>query len=326
MAGKNISDIVAEICSEELLALDCCPVKLGGRNRVNILALGDVGTTMMTGFRLLGSDVISSIGICDINKENLQRLEMEMNQISYPPDSGYDMMPPVEIVDEKDIFDCDVFVFCASRGIPELGTSGDVRMAQLSANREIIAQYGEAAARAEFKGLVAVVSDPVDPLSKEFLITSGLKASQIQGYGLGVMNARAMYYAERDPRFAQYLTEGRAFGPHGEDLVIADSLTDYDDQLSKELTSLTVTANMKVRKLGYKPYIAPALSSASLSILMTLRGQWHYSSLYLGDGTRGAFLGVRNRMAPDGPEYEDAELCDSLYARVRHAYINQCVL
>lgn len=326
MAGKNISDILDEICTEPQLALDYCPVRLGRPNRVNILALGDVGTTMLTGLRLLGSDVISSVGICDINRDNLERLEMEMNQIAYPAGSGYPPMPEVKVVEEDDMFSCDVFVFCASKGVPALGTSGDVRMAQLSANREIIAHYGEAAARAGFKGLAAVVSDPVDPLSKEFLNTSGLRPSQVQGYGLGVMNARAMYFAARDKKFARYLTEGRAFGPHGEDLVIADSITDYDDAVSRELTRLAVTANMKVRELGYKPYIAPSLSSAALSILLTLRGQWHYSSLYLGDGTKGAFLGIRNRMTENGPEYEETELCEPLYARIRHAYIDQCIL
>ena len=67
------------------------------------------------------------------------------------------------------------------------------------------------------------------------------------------MHARACYYAKKNPRFAHYLTEGRAFGPHGADLVIADSLEDYDDALSRELTDLVVHANIAVRDLGYKP-------------------------------------------------------------------------
>ena len=99
---------------------------------------------------------------------------------------------------------------------------------------------------------------------------------------------------KRIPGWPHYLTEGRAFGPHGQDLVIADSLEHYNDELSRELTRKTVTCNLAVRELGYKPYIAPALSSAAISILLTLRGAWHYGSLYLGD-ERGAFLGMKNR-------------------------------
>ena len=37
-----------------------------GKKRVHLLALGDVGSTLLTGLRLMGGDVISSIGICDV--------------------------------------------------------------------------------------------------------------------------------------------------------------------------------------------------------------------------------------------------------------------
>ena len=68
----------------------------------------------------------------------------------------------------------------------------------------------------------------------------------------------------------EFKAEGRVYGPHGADLVVADSLKDYDDELSRQLTERVVTANLVVRDLGYKPYIAPALSSAALSILLCL--------------------------------------------------------
>lgn len=129
-----------------------------------------------------------------------------------------------------------------------------------------------------FKGLFCAVPDPVDPLAKTAFLESnkneageydwmGLLPEQIQGFGLGVMNARAAYYAKRDPRFKQFLTEGRSFGPHGQDLVIADSIENYNDELSKELTNLTVTANLHMRAIGYKPFVAPAFSSGAISIL-----------------------------------------------------------
>jgi len=77
---------------------------------------------------------------------------------------------------------------------------------------------------------------------------------------------------------SSFLTEGRSYGPHGNDLIIANSIYNYDDELSKELTKLTVEANLEVRKTGFKPYIAPALSSGAISIIYTLSGKWHYSS------------------------------------------------
>lgn len=298
--------------------------------KVHILALGDVGMTMLIGLRLLGAGVVESIGICDINESNIRRLEMEINQIRYPfadwEGSGMPSLPPVYAVGEEDLFDCDVFVFCASKGVPPVGAQGDVRMAQLAANTELVRHFAELAKAAEFAGLTCIVSDPVDPLCKAFWLASGLKPAQVQGYGLGVMNARACYYAERRQEFRAYLTEGRAFGPHGGDLVLADSLTDYDDERSRALTDLVIGANMAVRELGYKPYIAPALSSAALSILLTLREQWHYGSVYLGDEGAGAFFGIRNQMTRDGIIYEDAAVCDALYERLKTAYINLCRL
>lgn len=319
---KKIENLWQEAGIEQPLSLDGCPVRLNGKNRVNIVALGDVGTTVLMGLRLLGGDCISSIGIWDLSEANMRRLEQEMNQICYP--FGQAELPEIRLITREELFSCDVFVFCASKGVPALGAEGDVRMAQLSANSELIREYGRLAAQSGYRGLVAVVSDPVDPLCRAFLDSAGCHAWQVQGYGLGVMNARALYYGKKNPRFARYVREGRAFGPHGEDLVIADSIEDYDDAVSRELTKLTVNANMQVRELGYKPYIAPALSSAAISIILTMRGQWHYSSLYLGDREKGAFLGIKNRMTEEGSRYEDLPLCDSLYRRIKNAYLNLC--
>lgn len=120
----------------------------------------------------------------------------------------------------------------------------------------------------------------------------GLRAEQIQGFGLGVMNARAAYFAKQDPRFRSFLLDGRSYGPHGQGLVIANSLSHYDDGLSRELTELVATANLRIRELGFKPYVAPAISSGAMQLLLTLRRSWHCSSVALG----GIWFGVRNRL------------------------------
>ena len=193
---KYIHEILDDLKITDALPVSGCPVKPGGWNKVNILALGDVGMTMLTGLLLLGGDVISDIGIMDIRLENLERLEMEMNQVGYP--FGIKNLPPVHIVTEDTLFDCDLMIFCASKGIPPLESDiTDVRMAQLEANRKIIAHYAGLARTAEYKGMIAVVSDPVDNLAAAFLDSSGLEPWQIHGYGLGVMNKRAEYYANK---------------------------------------------------------------------------------------------------------------------------------
>lgn len=290
--------------------------------RVNVLAIGDVGSTLLTGLHLLGGNCISSIGICDISDKVTARWEFEENQIAYPWD--YDALPEVDIVKPEQLFECDVFVFVASKGIPPVGSQvKDVRMYQFENNSKIVAQYAKQARNEHFKGLFAVVSDPVDPLAKTAWLESnknengvldhkGLRPEQVQGFGLGVMNARAAYFAKRDDRFRQFLTEGRTFGPHGQDLVVADSIENYNDALSRELTELTVTANLHMRAIGFKPFVAPAYSSGAISLIMMMEGRWHCGSVFLG----GIFMGVKNRYTRYGLETEILPLPDTLYERI----------
>ena len=297
-----------------------------GKKRVNILAIGDVGSTLLTGLKLLGGDVIASIGICDVAENITARWEFEMGQVSLPWDYG--AFPEVEVVDAEHLFDCDVLVFVASKGIPPVGSDvKDVRMAQFESNAAIVRHYARMAREKRFRGLWAAVSDPVDPLAKTAYLESnkdengnwdgmGLLPEQVQGFGLGVMNARAAYYAKRDARFASFLTDGRSFGPHGEGLWIANSLSHYDEELSRELTERTVTANLKMRELGFKPYVAPALSSGALSLLLTLRGEWHCGSVFLD----GVYVGCKNRYTPAGIETELLpSVPDALFAHIEDA-------
>ena len=318
-AGRVRAVNLAHPRFEELTA----PLPRPEKVRVNLLALGDVGSTLLMGLRLMGGDVISSIGICDLREGVAQRWEFELNQIQLP--GPYDALPPVEIVSPEQLFDGDVFLFCASRFVPDTAVkTGDVRMAQYRLNRELAALYARKARQARYRGLFCVVSDPVDPLCRAVLTESnrapsgemdyqGLFSHQVRGFGLGVMYARAAYYARKDPRFASFLTEGRSFGPHGEDLVIANSIRNYDDALSRRLTEQAVRANLRMRELGFKPYIAPALSSGALSLLLCLRGRWHCSSTYLD----GVFMGARNRVLPTGTELERLPLPQALQDRLQ---------
>mgnify|MGYP001067635751 FL=1 len=297
-----------------------------GKKRVNILAIGDVGSTLLTGLKLLGGDVISSIGICDLSEQITARWEFEMGQVSLP--WNYDVFPEVEVVAPENLFDCDMFVFVASKGIPPVGSQvKDVRMAQFEANAGIVKHYARMARDKGFQGLWCAVSDPVDPLAKTAYLESnrdengawdgrGLRPEQVQGFGLGVMNARAAYFAKRDPKLASFLAEGRSYGPHGTGLWIANSIDRYDEDLSQELTRLTVTANLKMREMGFKPYVAPALSSGALSLLLTLRGEWHCGSVFLD----GVYMGVKNRYTPAGVETELLpHIPDQLLGHIREA-------
>lgn len=293
------------------------------KKRVHLLGLGDVGGTLLTGLRMMGKSCIESIGIYDLSKERLARWEMEANQIVDPNDCD---LPSIEIIEESQLFDCDMFVFTASRFVPQVGESvKDVRMIQLEANSKIISIYAKMARENNYKGIFAVVSDPVDHLCKVVYDASnktedgvfdgnGLFAEQVRGYGLGVMHGRALYYSKK--HHMAYEKDGRPFGPHGKELVIANSIEHYDDLLSKELTQMVVTANLAVRQAGFKPFIAPALSSGALSLIATLRGEWHYSCNMIG----GVYFGARNRLTENGLEFEKVALSEALMKRLVASY------
>ena len=296
-----------------------------GKKRVHLTGLGDVGMNTALGLVLTGGDLIGEIGLYDLNERQCRRLETELSQIGGP--FAEERFPAVTVCTGETLFDCEVFLFCATGGVPAVGSGiTDVRMAQYETNRKILALYAREAARRAYKGLFVVVSDPVDLLCMEALRVSRemeetgrpLTTDQIAGCGLGVMHARACYFARKDPALSLYLQEGRAFGPHGEGLVIANSRfpAHYDDETSRILTGRTAHANLQVRELGYKPYLAPAMSSAVLSLLPMLRGEWNYSAAYLG----GLYFGALNRQTADGVQWEEDALPPGLFARLQASY------
>lgn len=293
--------------------------------RIHISGIGDVGSTLLMGLRLLGGDQIQEIGIYDRDLQKLQRWEFEINQIVA---MGKENLPPVSILKEEEVLNCDLFAFCITTSIPAVGEEKiDVRMAQLAGNAEIVNTYAKMARQSGYQGIFAVISDPVDLLCKSAYLASnqdpqgrldyqGLNPEQIRGYGLGVMNARALYYAAQSPATSHFAREGRVFGPHGADLVVADSIEHYNENLSIDLTEKTTKANLALRKIGFKPFVAPALSSGALSLIATIKGEWHYSATFMG----GVYMGAKNRWTPLGTELEMLKLPMDLYARLEKTY------
>lgn len=174
---------------------------LPSRLRVNLLAVGDVGSTLLTALKLLGGDCIESIGICDLNQKTVARWVTEMEQVSWPWD--YDALPAVEPVAAGDLFRCDVFLFAATRGVPPVGGGvRDVRMAQFGANRPAGGGLRPAGPAGGIPGTLYCTLRPggspvqggvsgLQPGARRPVGRAGLRAEQIQGFGLGVMNARA---------------------------------------------------------------------------------------------------------------------------------------
>lgn len=282
-----------------------------------LVGLGDVGGTLLIALKLLGRE-LSRIAIYDPNEALCRRYEMELNQV-LPPDGV--PLPEIAICPPERLFDCDLFLFTASRGVPPVGSDvQDVRMAQFVRNREMLAGYARRAREAAFGGLFCQISDPVDQLCRAVFLESnrdasgafdaaGLLPEQVRGFGLGVMAARAAYNAKND---GIDFSGGRVYGPHGADLIVANHPQNYDEALSARLTQETVTANLRVRELGFKPYIAPALSSAAVSLLRLVRGEVCCSAIPMG----GAYFGCRSRTTSAGILTQREALHPALFRKI----------
>ena len=294
------------------------------RPRVNLVGLGNVGGTTALGLKLLGTG-LTEIGIYDRDTNQCLRYEAELNQVL--PVHEDEPLPQIRIVTEDELFRCDALLFTAARAVPEVGaeSGGDVRMMQYEANRALLEDYAKRVRESEFCGMFCQISDPVDQLSRAMFLMSntneagvfdgaGLLPEQVRGFGLGVMHARAEYCARCDGIHTQQL---RVYGPHGNGLVIANAPDEgYDSAISRQLTHQAETANLFVRSLGFKPYLAPGLSSAAVSVLRTLRGDWHDGAVPLG----GAYFGCRAKLGVSGPEIRREQLHPELIQRITESY------
>ncbi|MDG2774748.1 lactate dehydrogenase, partial [Vibrio parahaemolyticus] len=99
--------------------------------KINVMALGDVGSTLLIGLLLLGNNI--ELGIYDRNPNKLMRWEKELKQVRIP--FNEDKFPKIKVLSEDELFQCDMFVFCASKGIPSVGEKlDDYRMIQFDEN------------------------------------------------------------------------------------------------------------------------------------------------------------------------------------------------
>lgn len=260
---------------------------------LSIIGLGDVGGTLAQALCTLGSHQISKIQLFDRDIARKTRYAMELAQIYGP----YHLPIAIEAIDEATIFNADCIVFTASVSVPPVGSGvQDVRMSQFHSNAQILRSLVKDSVAANYQGMFLIVSDPVDLLCQvtrdalNHYGSSGSNDFRVKGFGLGVMNARARYYGNL-MGYEEYETEGRVYGPHGKDLIVVNSILNaFDATRSKTLTDRVVTANLEIRALGFKPYIAPAISSAAFSIKAFLEGEWHYSTIPF----QGQYFGCLN--------------------------------
>ncbi|MCR5482451.1 MAG: hypothetical protein K6F52_06615 [Clostridia bacterium] len=266
------------------------------RRRVNIINLGQLGGAVLFSLKLLGGEVIESIGIFDNDSRRARRYELEMNQSAFEENTGE--VQQTEAVDENRIFDCDMILFCAklAEDMDDIRKYED-RQTMFEYNREEIVRFAGAANDWGFEGTFGIVAESSDMLCAACM-GAGISPERIRGFDLGVMASRAEYIIKTEEGLFEKIDPAkmRVFGYLGKDFIFANSLGEFDEELSKEMTRMLQKSAMKIKMTGAAPYICTAVASGTHSVIAFLKEEWHYSTVYLGKpGEKGGFFGIFNR-------------------------------
>lgn len=177
------------------------------KRRVAIIGTGWVGSSVA--ISTLHSGVADELLLHDAREAVAEGEAMDLAHGSsfYPSAS-------VRTATIDEMVDADVVVIAAGRG----GRPGESRLALLRENAALIADIGGRLARA--RGIIVVVSNPVDVLTRRLTEVSGLPAARVIGTGTMLDTARLKQIISRlvdvDPRSIH----AHVVGEHGDSEVI----------------------------------------------------------------------------------------------------------
>ncbi len=262
---------------------------------IAIIGLGNVGGTFLIGLRMLiKNNQVSKVGIYDRNLNISKRYELEINQIHSPFGDGF---VDFEIINQlEEVLDYDYIYFIAAQGIPSLDSKlENVRNIQFKENSKILDNLINLFNDNPFKGIVNIISDPVDILCTYLYRNSDLQPSQITGMGLGVMAGRANY-ALRKKGYLDFFNKGIVLGPHNQGVIV---IPDVNNSIEKDISEISYEVeklNFKVRELGFLPYISPAISSVAYNTEFMLENYPILSCTFID----GIYWGFNNIMTKYG--------------------------
>ena len=177
------------------------------RRSVGIVGTGWVGASV----------AISTLhsGIADellLNDRRTEVAEGEALDLAH----GASFYPPSVVRTSKveDMCGCDVVVVTAGRG----GRPGESRLALLRDNAAVIQDIGRALSGC--RGIIVVVSNPVDVLTRVMTGASGLPAARVVGTGTMLDSARLRQTLARVLHVDSHSVHAQVIGEHGDSEVV----------------------------------------------------------------------------------------------------------
>jgi L-lactate dehydrogenase len=177
------------------------------KRRVAIIGTGWVGSSVA--ISTLHSGVADELLLHDAREAVAEGEAMDLAH-------GASFYPPATVrtatIDE--MVDADVVVIAAGRG----GRPGESRLALLRENAALIAHIGARLAHA--RGILVVVSNPVDVLTKRLTEVSGLPAARVIGTGTMLDTARLKQVISQLVDVDSHSIHAHVVGEHGDSEVI----------------------------------------------------------------------------------------------------------
>lgn len=188
--------------------------KLQGRNvhlftmfSVGIIGVGQIGGTLA---HLLSSKPAFSLRLFDKNLQAIRGRVLDLAQARLL-DQGH---TPMEVVDTaSDLKDCDLIVITAGKA----RQPGMDRNQLLAFNQALMVEL--ALSLKDAKGIVIVVTNPVDIMGAQFYHTSGLEFHRVIGMAGLLDSLRLRHALQRHFGCSPHDIEGMVIGPHNDGMV-----------------------------------------------------------------------------------------------------------
>jgi L-lactate dehydrogenase len=175
--------------------------------KVGIVGMGWVGSSVA--ISVLESGVAAELLVCDARRELAEGEAMDLAH-------GAAFYPTAQVraVELDELQTCDAVVIAAGRG----GKPDESRLALLRDNAAIVG--GIAARLRALRGLVVVVTNPVDVMTAVAQQASGLPASRVIGTGTMLDTARLRQVLGRELRLEPRSVHAQVVGEHGDSEVV----------------------------------------------------------------------------------------------------------
>ncbi len=186
----------------------------GKKRKVTVVGAGAVGSTFA--YALAQSGLADEIAITDMNRNFAEGQALDLVQ-------GLPFLPQVDIHagDVSDYTDSDIVVITA--GAKQ--QSGETRIDLLKRNVSIITGIAQSVAESGCRGVMLIVSNPVDILTQAALKASGWKRGRVIGSGTVLDTARFRYTLSRECGVDARNIHGYILGEHGDSEFAAWSMT-----------------------------------------------------------------------------------------------------